>query len=381
MISFRHPLPSERLAALDLIARSFDFGRAADPRVRADILDDPDYAARCTIIGVDPGGAVVAHAAAKEQEVYLPGCRLPVARLGAVCVAAEQRRNGLGRALVEAVGELGRERAAIFLNPAPEPYVRAFYEALGFVAAVRSQPATWVSPSWPTGAAGIRFARAGDAATLDRVYTAHYAARLGSLTRSLDWWERRIAGRGLLWLDVEPAIWLAEDAGEVVAYLLVHPFNEPRAMEWACLPGHEAAATELLARLADGGRCAVKITPNDRLRPELEGLDPEDDAGPEAWVMVRAANLEALRPRLAALVEAGGGRLDEDAGDAVVITRVGRLRLGWSALLALAYDGRRLPELLAGGAAELRPDTAAARLTMSRVLPPRIAGRRPTDAY
>jgi hypothetical protein len=78
---------------------------------------------------------------------------------------------------------------------------------------------------------------------------------------------------------------------------------------------------------------------------------------------------------------AHGGELHGDDWQAEVRCGRARLTCSWSALLALAYDGRVLCRWIDEGVAKAQPDDRRTRAVLNEVLPQRVAGRRLTDAY
>ena len=384
MISYRHPGPHEREAAFDLVAESFPHDRAREPRVRADLLVDPEYAPERAIVAVD-GRRLVGHALGKSTLLFLAGKPLPVVRIGTVCAAPNRRRSGIGRGVVEGAAALVEKAGGVILNPAPEPYVRVFYERLGFVAAVRTESLYEIAaadlPELPSDVP-IRPAVTADEPLLNQLYERHYAPQTGTLSRSTDWWERRISGRELLWSAYPPQLHVASRGGRLVAYLVHYPVDDFRVWEWAAEPGATREALALLSWLAGrtGARFAIRIQRRDPLFPLLWPADPTDATPPTKPVMVRAADLDVLIPVLTEIVEEQGAELT--AGDEAVVSQHGAvLRASWSQLLALTYDGRRLREMAQAEKVRVQPLDEEAMATMQRVFPARVSGRRPTDAY
>ncbi|NUQ00019.1 MAG: hypothetical protein HUU35_09200 [Armatimonadetes bacterium] len=148
-------------------------------------------------------------------------------------------------------------------------------------------------------------------------------------------------------------------------------------------PGHEPAALALLAEVAatSGPFFTMHISPYDPLWASLRAQQPTDVTPPAGPIMMRAANLEVLRPVLAEIVEDEGGVLETGMSGPRVVVEGATLSCSWSRLLALAYDGRDLGPWTAEGLLCIEPDTDDAQAALAEVLPPRLAGRRPTDAF
>ena len=161
------------------------------------------------------------------------------------------------------------------------------------------------------------------------------------------------------------------------------PDDGGRVWEWAAEPGADDEALALLGHVAglSGPFFGVYITPQDPLFALLRPLGPVDVSPEPGPLMVRAANLDVLRPVLTDLLAGLGGQLAEVAGEPVLSVDQVRLTSSWSRLLSLVYDGRQLDEQLDGGLLHLTPDEPAAREAMAELLPPRVASRRPTDAF
>jgi predicted N-acetyltransferase YhbS len=378
-MTYRHPTAAEREAIWDLIADSFPNPRARQPEVRASLSADPDYAPDRTIVAADEQGRIVGHAACQATELSLGGARLPVARLGTVCTAADARRQGLGARLVEAAAALAPQAAAVVLDPAPHRYVEVFYEGLGFVAARRSRPLREVMAGrLPAVAAAGRLAAADDVPALAAIYEAHYGHQIGCLKRTAAWWRRRVRREALLWSDLRPEIRVAERDGAPVAYIVSTDDDGLRVWEWA---GAEPEAWALLADEARraGPRFSILITPRDPLWPALERIDPADVAPEPTAFMVRARPGRRLTEVLTTVLAAGGATLAPDRDEAILRLGAARLTTDWHRLLALVYDGRVLEEWVRQRHARIEPNQAAA--DFAELLPPRQAGRRLTDAF
>ncbi len=384
MIQLRLMRDDDHLAVMDLIVAAFEHDWAAVPAVREAVRSDPDYRPSRRLVAEDAAGRLVGHIAVKETAVSLGGVWLPAARLGAVCTAPDTRRTGLGRKLVAWAAEQLPEAGAVILNPAPEPYVRAFYERLGFVAAVRT------SAAWRVHARRLRAGRhqvtlrAGsdsDAAALDAIYERHYGPQPGSLRRSATWWRRRLAGLPLLWSRPVPSVRVAEEGGQPVAYLLGPEDDDRRVWEWACRPGREDAARALMGEVDGGdGSFQVMIAPPDPLFGLLRAARGRDETPASVAVMVRAAERRVLVTALAELLSPRGGELAGDDQTAELRRGPVRLVCDWSRLLALCYDGRPLAEWAAAGLVRVEPGAQGPR-QVAELLPTRVAGRRHTDAY
>ncbi len=383
MIVYRQPTPAERVAALDLIAVAFRHEQLADPALREAVLSEPEMAAERTVVAVGPGGRLLGHLVIKETAIALAGRWLPVGRLGTVCVHPTARRLGVGRRLVELAGNRCRHLAAMILNPAEDAYVLAFYESLGYVAAsrVRGQlklrpPAPGPGPGW------VREADPADGPALADLYDAHFGAQPGTNRREEAWWRRRLAGAPLLWAPQPPRFTVIEQAGEVLAYAVTVPGEPPQVWEWAARPGAEREAVSLLSAAANGAsEVLVHTAPHDPLAPALAALGAAEATPEPMAVMLRVADEAAVTAFLADLVGSAGATLTPVASGARVTAGEVTLTGSWSHLLALAYDGRTLPAWVAAGRLRLSPDTAAARDAVATVFPPRIASRRPTDAF
>ena len=385
MISIRPPRAAERPAIPDLVATAFATDWPRDEGVREAVLDDPDYDLAHAVVAVDEDGKLVGHAAAKPSEVSLGEVRLPVGRLGTVCIHPDYRRRGLGKRLVSAAADLVADRGAVILNPAHDDYVQVFYEQLGFVPAMRTVAAKRLDAIGVNGAtdAIFRDAEPGDVEALARLYETHYLNQPGNLSRTVQWWQARVARRKMLWSQVTPVVQVAERDGRVVAYLVEAPNWALRVWEWAVEPGHEDAALALLRLVAV--RCAgavqVAVGPEDPLASLLAQHGAADAGEPPRPVMVRAAEVGVLEPVMADLLGRRGASLSHCDGLVRVHADGARLTCDWSHLLALAYDGRILEGWVAEGRVSAGPTVERALDVFAAVIPARAAGRRLTDAY
>jgi len=385
MITIRTPSPADRPAILDLVALAFDTPWPREAQVLAAIADDPDYAPEQAVVAYDDDGRLVGHATAKITTVSLGEVQLVVGRLGTVCTHPELRRQGLGRAIVEAAARRVEQAGAVILNPAHDAYVQRFYESMAFVPAMRSTPIRELDPSTVTRRVGpaVRLAEPADVPALERLYQQHYGPQPGSLGRTTAWWQARVAQRAMLWSQVTPRVWVADGAAGPVAYLMEAPDWHLQVWEWAAEPGCDDAAGELLAEVAQ--RCdetlQVAITAQDPLSPLLDDYGGTEVGEPPRPVMLRAAETALLLPVLQELL-ALRGAVTESLGPLVQVRVDGaRLTCDWSHLLGLAYDGRSLPNWLDEGRVTLNTRSEAAVQALQAVLPARAAGRRLTDAY
>ncbi len=367
------------------MAQGFDTPWPRDPKVWRPLPKDPDYALDRAVVAYDDDGRLLGHATAKETTVSLGEVQLPVGRLGTVCTHPRHRRQGLGRAIVEAAARRVAEAGAVILNPAHDDYVQRFYESMAFVPAMRSTPVKQVLTRDVTRRIGpaVRLAEPADVPDLERLYALHYLPQPGSLGRTRAWWEARVAERAMLWSQVTPQVWVADGARRPVAYLIEAPGSQIRVWEWAAEPGAEDAAAELLAEAAGRSEPAlqVAITPHDPLAGWLDQHGAEEVGEPPRPVMIRAGSPAVLQPILAALLAARGAVLEELGPLAQVRVDGARLTCDWSHLLALAYDGRTLRRWRVAGRVTVHGQRKGTVAALQEVLPERAAGRRLTDAY
>jgi predicted N-acetyltransferase YhbS len=382
---FRHPAVSEREAILDLIAAAFPNPRARQRAVRDAVASDPDYEDARTIVCA-AAGRLVGHVACCATDLALGGAWLPVARLGTVCTLPEARRRGIGRRLVMAAAALEPRAGAVILDPAPEPYVRRFYETLGFVAAPRCRPMRRLAAEQlPTGAArgAVRDAVAADVPRLAALYEQHYGPQPGHVRRRAAWWESRVARRPLLWSELLPTVRVLERDGQPVAYVVASDDDDLRI--WECVGSAEDAGALVAdeARRA-GPRFNAHVTRHDSLWPAVLGWSNGDAPAQATSLMVRVQSVPAAQAALAAQLAPYGASVARAAltwhNDRGVIGRAGAtLTAKWSHLLALALDGRCLEEWVSAGSVTIQPASALA--AMVDLFPVREAGRRLTDAY
>ncbi|NJE30809.1 GNAT family N-acetyltransferase [Thermococcus sp. 18S1] len=95
-------------------------------------------------------GEIVGEMEVLFSEEPINGRLMPIAHIDVIEVHPDYRSRGIGRALIEFVEEIARERGARLLTVQPDDTARRFYEKLGFSVAVFSGTIVWV----PTGGEG-----------------------------------------------------------------------------------------------------------------------------------------------------------------------------------------------------------------------------------
>ncbi|MCC7491631.1 MAG: GNAT family N-acetyltransferase [Fimbriimonadaceae bacterium] len=384
MMLYRRRRPDETAAVLDLVAHVFDDNPfARDSQVRADVAVEPDFGPASSLVAVDTLGRLRGHLAHKPLGVTLAGKRLPVGRFGSVCVHPDERRRGIGARLLQLAELACGEVAAYILNPAQDAYVQRFYEAQGYVAASRTRSQVQLDPVRLSAlpAPPTRAATAADQAALEQLYERHYGPQAGSVRRAASWWQARLAGRRLLWSP--PLRWEVCDGPQgPLAYAVRCDGDQQQVWEWAAAPAAPEAALAVLAGITwNAPDPVLHIAPDDPLWALAAPLVTADITPPPDPVMLKAARLELLRPLLQGILHAAGAELDGDAAGATVRGEGVVLRLSWSHLLALVYDGRPLERWVAAGLVGCQPAGSAALAVAAGWLPLRASTRRATDAW
>ena len=225
---------------------------------------------------------------------------------------------------------------------------------------------------------------AADAEDCHRIYDTFYGGINGSWSRTEAFWERRLRGRPKLF---GPGALSFRLVGRRPALAYVAFLESPDAgtgCEWACLPGQEDAAMQLLHSLLrdwrdrDVAMARLQISSNHPLKPLVDDLGVEDVTGHgEVWMRCHDSShyLDLIRPVLAQRASVAGLETRIHIRDGGARLNVGRgqplqLEVDASDLCCLVYNGRRLPGLIDEGRiaasdcermALLFPDTGATR--------------------
>jgi predicted acetyltransferase len=397
-VTCRNLQPADRADVKQMITDAFPQAVETNPKA-LDILEQEPWYDPAHVLVAEVEGRVVSHVGIRAGLLCFSGIGVPAGLVGTVCTATAVRGQGVGSVLMRASFEhMQRDRLAVScLHTSPERF--GFYRRLGYRKAIIETPRLILPlanldldvacPQHTQARAAVRSATAADAQALHRIYAAQYVGQVsGSWSRTVPFWERRLQHRPKLFAPPQPMTFRVTGSDGPVAYVAVLEAAPDKGTvgEWACLPGAEEEALQLLyttlRQWRDRGLATAQLALSTchPMRPLIEPLLAQDQTGhTEIWVRVQNHNLyiETIRPLLERRSRAAGRRLEitfREHGRTLTIGRGETLQLETHAsdLCSLIYNGRRLPGLLeeggiatgTGGDAALPlifPDTGASR--------------------
>jgi predicted acetyltransferase len=344
--------------------------------------DHPRFGLRDVRVG-ELDGEIVASLVLYPLHVWVRGQKLPVAGVGSVAVSPEHRRRGVGEALMRAalreLRQNGRALSALYA------FRGSYYRKLGY-GVIETVLALAVAPgNLPAddGARQVRRLMLPDRPAVEALYDRVAGQGHFSLTRTSDWWEKR------LW--TYPGDWVVYEGrrrGQIEGYLYyeVDTTNGPFKLALtlsefvASTPAAHRALVGHLASLADqvqeiqfaapaDGAWLAQLRTAQNLRPAAEISVFADSGGVASGLMLRVAD---VKPALESFPVAPGARgeivlevddpvLPANARPLKVSARDGRLKVapearGRSRLPRLSVPADALGPILAGA---LSPVAAA----------------------
>ncbi len=242
--------PHERDAVLDLLGEWFNDREFFARYFR----HDPGYRDELCFVAVDDG-RIVSTLQVFRKQVRINGALIDVGGVGNVFTTAAYRERGIASQLltraIAAMDEHGFDLSLLFA-------VRiAFYSHHGWQSHVRHllfiEP-TEVSAAGPYAIAPLTVADLGPVMAL---YDTYNAAFNGPTVRDVHYWQGQLRCAG----NPHEDFLVARSGERVVAYArgtCLYDFYV--IMEHGCLPGHEAALTQLVCQLHNGARTALPGT-------------------------------------------------------------------------------------------------------------------------
>ena len=392
--SFRSLLQGDYPAVKEIIAASFIQAVQSNPKALDLLEQEPWYdTAHMSVAEVD--GEVVSCMGVRTGSLSFSGVGIPAGLVGTVCTAPRLRGRGIGSMLMWAAIEKMQQSGLILSYLHTSEDRAGFYSRLGYRKAISENPLLLLSLDGYGSMSGpesipVHPGSGADAEDCHRIYDAFYGRINGSWSRTLAFWERRLQGRPKLF---GPGAMSFRLVGRRPALAYVAFLESPDAgtvSEWACLPGQEDAAMQLLHSLLRDWRdrgiesARLQISSRHALRPLLRDTGVEDATGHgEVWLRCHDSSrcLDLIRPVLAERASVAGLEARIRVRDSSTTLNVGRgeplqLEADASDLCCLIYNGRRLPGLIGEGSI-----TASDCEKMALLFPETGATRCAQDAY
>jgi predicted N-acetyltransferase YhbS len=390
----------------ELIRLAFE-DAAAHPEVIDDIENEPWFSASHWLVA-EATGRVLAATGLRPGSMWMSGLAVPTSTVGLVCTDPEERGKGVGAQLMRCAGDFVQKRGDVLSRLHTWPARYAFYGRLGYAKAVNNylneielhvdavRPETLKRAEEHLGRGVVRPAEEKDAGRLLAIYEATFSKVTGCLSRSVEFFRRRVARRPKPWLWQPPELLVVQHPYDgVVAYAacsLEGP--DPAIQEIATFPGHVASALPLVAHVGSEahrrGQRVIGIWA-DMWHPvgwmlRDFPIHGQTDVGllflkvhdERRFVDLIKPVLErrAARPEVKLTLElAGIGEVTVGEGQDV------RIVADVPHLAALFYNGVWLAGLMGEGALRIEPGTMAAHHAVQELFPDTHAFRCRMDGY